>query len=453
MVPAAEVPQAGTMPPGDGGTSTVAPAPAPPPLPWIDPALGMTEDGVIPRVPRPPGIDHPERWRYVPPARTQGGNIFQRFLITSFIGPYAYYTPEVGFGVGVAVTDTDFRQEHRQENAAITAERSTLGQEQYTIDWQRYLGLTPLPNGGVFFEERSWVRLDAGYDRVLTRRFYGFGPDTPDANQTSYTDEASFAGVAWQQSLPRIGDDLVLQAGLQWQHHNLAHGHASGVPSTDAVYPALTQPVDGNDAGWVTVGAAWDTRDSQHNPYRGWVAGLTLDAAPLSTSGHAGGIVTARTSAVLPVAGIFHGPGYRWEEDPPTDVLAVGVLVAGTYGRLPFFDLPSLGGSDTLRAYIADRFTDRDAWSASAEYRCWVIPRGYYLTILHRRIGIERFGLAPFVDTGSVAPTPAGLVHARPHASVGLGFRAMVERASLFRADLAFWRHESAVTGGYGLSF
>ncbi len=447
---AASAPVAPTLAPPPPPVPQPHPGPAPSTLPPVDPELGWAKGGVIPRESRPSDIDHPERWRYLPPGRIVPGSMLDRFLITSFIGPYAYYTREVGFGAGVAITDIDFRAQHRREAASISAERSTLGEEQYSIDWSRDLGHIDLPNGGVFEEERSWVSLDAGYHRVLTRRFFGFGADTPSANETSYTDESSFAGASISRALPRLGDDLVVSAGLQWQYHNLAAGHASGVPSTTVAYSGLVAPVDGNSSGWVDLGVAYDTRDSPPNPYRGWNAGLSLAAAPWSSSAHAGGIVTANASAVMPVAGLFHGPGFDWEEDPPTDVLAIGGFVSASYGNLPYYDLPSLGGSDTLRAYIADRFSGRDAWSMEMEYRFWTVPRGIYIT---RHIGIERMGLAPFIDLGSVADTPARLLHSRLHETIGIGARAMVERAALFRADFGWWRDSSAFTGGYGLTF
>jgi len=431
--------------PGSAAAPQVAPAAAP-----FDPLKGITANGMIPEVLKPADLPDPERWRFIPAGRIPPGNFFERFLQTAFAGPFVYYDQEVGAGAGVSITDIDFRQQRRRELASINAATSTLGQTEFSIDWERFLAHRDLPDGGVLQEERSWERVDIGYNRVLTRSFYGFGPNTAKSDQTSFTDEEGYAGAQWQHSLPRAGDDTVLTLGGQWQHHNLATGHVTGAPSTDAVYPALVAGVDGNDSAWVTIGLAYDTRDSQHNPYHGWDVGLTLDAAPLSSSSHEGGILTARGSAVVPVGGIFHDHGQPHEEDPPTDVLAIGGFVQGSYGNLPFFDLPSLGGDDTLRAYVANRFTDHAAWHCSLEYRVWVLARGVRLT---RLIAIERLGVAPFVDVGSVAGNVGGLLHARPHESVGIGMRAMVERASLFRFDVGFWRDSSSFSGGYGLTF
>jgi hypothetical protein len=122
----------------------------------------------------------------------------------------------------------------------------------------------------------------------------------------------------------------------------------------------------------------------------------------------------------------------------------------GVDGDLPFWELPSLGGVDTLRGYIGGRFTDRAAWHLAGEYRFWVIPRGIRLT---DSIRIERFGLAPFAEIGSVADTFHGLAASARHESYGLSFRAELERTALFRFDVGFANEGVAFNLAYGLSF
>ncbi|MEI7925007.1 MAG: hypothetical protein WCI61_02280, partial [Chloroflexota bacterium] len=65
--------------------------------------------------------------------------------------------------------------------------------------------------------------------------------------------------------------------------------------------------------------------------------------------------------------------------NPWPRLLAFAAVVRSSWGDLPFPDLPSLGGSDTLRGYLADRFTGQAAWHASAEWRLWCLPRGVRL--------------------------------------------------------------------------
>src|SRR5262249_5462941 len=138
------------------------------------------------------------------------------------------------------------------------------------------------------------------------------------------------------------------------------------------------------------------------------------------------------------------------EENPPTDTIALGLQLATTVGDLPFYDLPSLGGSTTLRGYIANRFTDNSAWHAVAEYRFWVIPRGFRLT---RTIRVERVGLALFGEAGTVAPSLGDLPTAKIHTSYGFGIRISLERIALFRADLGFSDEGTNLSVGFGLSF
>jgi hypothetical protein len=416
----------------------------------FDPYRGMERNGLIPKVKLPDDVPNPDRWRYVPEGRLKPGNVLERFMVSSFASPIVYYEEAVGAGGGISLTDIDFREQRRREFLGLFAARSTLGQEGYSLVWQRWTEHRDLPAGGVIQEERSFMRLVGGYNRTLTRRFFGFGPDSPDSAETSYTDEIGFAEALWQTSLPRAGDDTVLDLGAQWQHHNLYKGHVPRRPSTEDDFPALVAHDDSHDALWLTGGLRWDTRDSQHNPYRGWTTGLTIDAAPLQSGGQSGALGTWRSSVVIPVPGLLHDGGSSDEENPPTDVLAIGGFLEWTMGDLPYYDLPSLGGPYTLRAYIADRFTDRAAWHASAEYRLWVIPRGFAVT---DSIRVERLGIAPFYELGTVAPSVSDLGNARVHQSYGVGLRAMLERTAVFRVDFGWAPDSFGFNVAYGTSF
>ena len=138
-----------------------------------------------------------------------------------------------------------------------------------------------------------------------------------------------------------------------------------------------------------------------------------------------GAVVSTYANVAFRVPPLFHGGGDTTEENPPTDVVALGAELDAAVGDLPFFDLPSLGGPNTLRGYIANRFTDRAAWHAVAEYRFWVIPRGFWLIPRDWKVGrairIERVGLALFGEAGTVAPSVEELPDARVHTSYGIG--------------------------------
>ena len=421
----------------------------------FDPFRGMDRDGRIPKVPLPADLEHPDRWRYVPEGRIKPGNMLQRFWVTSFVSPILYFEEDVGLGGGVAITDIDFRQQRRQEFGGLFLSTTTEGQERYSLVWQRWLNHRDLPGGGVITEERSYLRGGLGYDRSLTRRFYGFGSRTHEDDETSFTDEVGYAQLLTQLSVPDAGDDVIVQIGGRLEHRNLKHGYVSGVPSTGEVFPDLVAQGDSYDSAWVHGALRYDLRDSQENAYRGWMAELAVDAAPLQRGedvdgNQVGAIWSGVVTWTLPVPGIFHAGAVGDEEHPPTDTFALGVRGWATSGDLPFWALPSLGGSDTLRGYIGNRFTDRAAWHAAAEWRIWAIPRGWAMT---DSVRFERFGVAFFGELGSIAGRVSEFDDARLLYSYGVGLRTCLERTALFRADFGFADEGMAFTLSYGLSF
>lgn len=414
------------------------------------PFLGMDRNGRIPKVSLPADVPNPERWRYLPEGRIKPGTVLDRLMVTSFFAPYVFYDSDIGFGAGISLTDIDFRQQRRREFGGIFLSYTTEGQQRYSIIWQRWLYHRDLANGGVIIEERSFTRAWVEYEKTLTRRFFGIGPDTLRTDETSYTDELSRAQFMVQQSLPDAGDNVVYQARFKAEHHDLGPGKVSGWPTTDTGYPLLFAEGDDYSIVWLGASLRYDTRDSQHAPYQGWMVEAGADAAPVQSRGNHAVLYTVQGSLVQKVPGLFHRGGDAFEEHRPTDVLAFGAQAQWTQGDLPFWALPSLGGSKTLRGYIANRFTDNALWHASAEYRFWTLPRGFGLT---DTIRIERIGAALFYDVGTVADGLRSLTSAQTHNSYGISLRFSLERAALFRGDVGFSREGVNVSFGYGLSF
>jgi hypothetical protein len=426
--------------------------PEPEPPVGHDPWQGMDRDGRIPAVEKP--VKHPERWRYIPEGRIKPGNVFQRFLISSFIAPFIFRDTDVGFGGGIALTDIDFREQRRREFLGLFASHSAEGQQAYTLLWQRLLHHVDLPQGGVLQEERSRVRAGVSYSRTLTRRFFGFGDDTDEDDETSYTDEFAFAAVGMDVALPEAGDDLVLGIGVRGEWHNLAKGHVDDAGQTKDVFPHVFDDGDRDGLGWLDLELRWDTRDSEILPYRGFDVGARIQAAPVQSEGNAGSIFGVFGSKFFPLPGLFHSGGTgTTEEHPPTDSIALHLETETTAGDLPFYSLPSLGGAERARGFIEGRFRDRSLWAATAEYRFWVIPRGFALSPWTPTVRVERLGLALFYDVGSVEDEWWDLFHAEPKQSGGVGFRCTLERNAPFRVDVGFSDEGPQVTAGFGLSF
>jgi outer membrane protein assembly factor BamA len=402
------------------------------------------------RVAIPADLTNPDRWRYIPEGRIMPGNLLERFLVTSFATPLVYYESEVGFGGGLAITDIDFRNQRRQEFAGIRVGYTTEGQQSYAINWRRWLHQQDLPGGGVIQEERSFLQVSAGYEKSLTLRFFGLGPETTEDDETSFSDAEARLGARVHLSFPDPGGDWIVSTGARVERHNLGHGWVDSVPDTLDAHPVLFDDGDGYWGGWLSAGLRYDTRDSPHNPYDGWTAGVAAEAPLVQTGLGAGAVLSADASLVIAVPGLFHGGGEPGEENPPTDTVAVGGVLAGTAGDVPFWALPSLGGTDTLRGYIGHRWTDRAAWHAAAEYRFWWLPRGFAVT---DAIRFERFGAAFFYDIGTVAGSVPDLVDAKVHDSYGVSLRVSLERKAVFRFDVGFSDEGVSFSGAYGLSF
>jgi len=420
----------------------------------FDPWQGIEKNGRIPKIDKPEDLPNPERWRYIPEGRLKPGNVFQRFLVSSFVAPFLFRDTDVGFGGGIAITDLDFRQQRRREFAGLFLSYTTEGQQAYQFAWRRRLHHREVPGGGVLQEERSFIKTWGGYEKSLTRRFYGFGASTSESDETSYTDETAFGRLGFELALPDPGDDLVVGASVKGEWHSLSDGKVGNKPNTgDAdAFPVIFARGDDRKLGWLELELRYDTRDSQRMPYRGFALGATIDSALLQTDWDVGSVFAAYATQIVPVPPLLHGGGDPEEEHPPTDTLAFHLQTSTTAGDLPFYSLPTLGGRRTLRGFIEGRFRDRSMWHASAEYRFWVLTRGFRIPFT-QALRVERVGLAFFGDTGSVADDWPDIFSSRVWASGGVGLRITLERDAPFRVDVGFSSEGVEVSAGFGLAF
>jgi len=437
-------------PPADPGANPPAregAAPEP-----FDPFDGVDPDGRIPRIELPDDLPNPERWRYIPEGRLKPGNPIQRLFVSSFVAPFFFRDTDVGIGGGLAFTDIDFREQRRREFAGIFLSYTTEGQQNYSMVWRRWLHHRELPEGGVLQEERSRLHVFGGYSRTLTRRFFGFGAGSDEDDESSYSDEVFHLEGSVELALPELGGDWVARVGARGELHRLGSGSVSGEPDTERAYPGVFRRARNHDLGWLEAGLRWDTRDSQILPYDGWMLGAGVEGALLQTGGDVGMLWRLEGQRLIPLPGLLHSGGDPDEEHPPTDSLALGAHLVASAGELPFFAQPSLGGAFTHRGYIAGRFRDDAAGYAVVEWRFWVLPRGIPIPFT-RALRIERVGLAPFYEIGTVANDVPRLFSARARHSYGIGLRATLERLAPFRVDVGFSEEGVEVTARFGLSF
>ena len=443
------------MPPTEGNTE-------PPRLPEIqdpqgnaaqqtgDANEGIDEDGGIQRGQLPTGLNHPERWRFIPEGRLIEGTVGDRLWVSTFVFPIYAYSEDVGSVFGVNFSDLNFGGSRRKEFLNVIATVSTEGQRNFAAFWRSRPEHYEVDGGGVVFEENSAVSVGGGYNKTLTRRFFGLGADSPESAETSYSNERSAASFGFTSSFPQAGDDFVYDVNVIGEHRGLSSGHVTDIPSTDVAFPTLFADGDSYDMLTVKAAARYDTLDSPKNPYHGFSAGGEVDFKPVQSHNNVGVVAAINAEWAHEVPSPFHNGGRPGEENPPTDTVAIGGFVQSASGNLPFWSLPSLGGGKTQRGYIANRFTDRAAWHVATEYRFWPISRGVALSDTFR---IERMGAAIFYEAGTVARRLDRLGSATIKQSYGFSLRMTLERTALFRIDFGLSDEGAQTTLGFGLSF
>jgi hemolysin activation/secretion protein len=106
---------------------------------------------------------------------------------------------------------------------------------------------------------------------------------------------------------------------------------------------------------------------------------------------------------------------------------------------LPFWELPTLGGPDTLRSYNGGRFTNKYSILVNLEERIRVMKASLF--------GVSgEIQVAPFFDAGKVYDSADDLVGRGLlqsfHYSTGIGFRGVVPPSFVGRLDIGFGGRE-----------
>ena len=269
----------------------------------------------------------------------------------------------------------------------------------------------------------AWPRLSAGRLTVATQvsyqdfpqvSFFGIGRDAPQSARSNYRlRQAGAIASAAVHARPwlAIGGRVGYLRGPA-----IGPGSSSAYPSTTDRFdeesaPGLTSPVNfAHTEAFVEA----DTRDAPGRPTSGGFYRIGVsEYRDLADAGHGFSRVDLDATQYLP---LFHGNS------------TLGVRSRVTLSRaadgheIPFYLLPTLGGSNTLRGYSSYRFRDRNAALWSAEYR-WPMLR--------------MVDAAVFVDAGTVADDVRGLVHTRLASDYGFGLRAHSASRSFASVDVA----------------
>jgi len=302
-----------------------------------------------------------------------------------------------GFALGIRIFDDDFL--HRRIRFEMPLRYSTNNYQQFGT----MLGFSLLRDRKLFLDLATQYRSRPQED------FFGLGDGSFENDRTNYKLQDRNAGAVIGTE---IGGRARFDFGVRYTNTNVSGGEDDRFPSTEQKFPSLAGLARGSSLLRYGFSAMYTALDNPLDPKKGfrwrgrfyWVDSLNSDNFDFYDYGLvADGYVPLgrrRTLAVRLVA------DFRQERDA---------------GQIPFYLLPYLGGSRTMRGFREFRFYDANALLVNIEYR-------------HQVWKFVDFVL--FTDQGQVAREPGDFSFERFRTGYGAGLRVKSLRGVALRFDV-----------------
>jgi outer membrane protein assembly factor BamA len=275
------------------------------------------------------------------------------------------------------------------------------------------------------WNDRMFFLGHAEYDRDSTQRFWGFGNDSRESDETNYTGadfEATMTPGIW------ILPSVYLSYQMRFRYLEVQRGQVdrcegqSPCPYTLTRFPGLATSDQDEGFMWAHLLAlSYDSRDSLDLPTEGQLGRLYLEAADRQLGSSASFVkfgIEGRT--FIP---------FRAAAKNPVLALRAGLDYVSGSSDTPFWERSSLGGKRSLRGFGSDRFIDFNRSLVSAELRTRVYQRELFGT----HVELE---LAPFLETGQVFPDVTSSPVDDLHFVFGLGTRFLARPKVIAFVDL-----------------
>ncbi len=268
-----------------------------------------------------------------------------------------------------------------------------------------------------------YLRAEGYHDVDGSRRFFGLGPQTHEGDESGYTSKDSVVRVA---------------AGFNFFHYwRATFGERFRQMTTeeniipDVVDLATRFPTIPGLGTQNTVTSEfrllWDTRDLPITPSRGSSGELFVEKTSQATASDADYIRYG-----------LEGKRFFLWKNPKYVTVVHGIYEWANGSNIPFYELPSLGGRDTLRGYGDGRLVDRGRMVLNVEHRITFAS----LTMM----GIQsNFEFAPFFDIGSVFPTLPQVARQNFRPVYGSAFRVAVKPNVVGDVEVGIGKEGAAV--------
>jgi len=273
-----------------------------------------------------------------------------------------------------------------------------------------------------FWDDRGSVVARVRWQEALKLKLYRLGPDAPDSNVEWGETKTEGSGRIRLQVTPtmRIG------SGLGMEKYSTVGGRIdlADLPGL----PPVSLPPGLGTRPWYLHSfftLAHDSRTSPEYSLKGHLFEASIHSFnDLHDNQDPYRRFEAIADQLIPTGkkGTLEGSAQVW------------LSLADADRTVPFFLMPTLGGSSYLRAYPSYRFRDRHALLLRAEYR-WPI---------HKMID-----LAGLAEAGKVAPEVNGLKFSNMAESLAVGIRVHTKTSSLVDFDIAHGRDGFKFTIGF----
>ena len=321
-----------------------------------------------------------------------------------FYAAFRGFPPGSGIAAGLGYRQDFFGGRARFDGSALAAlSRGTVAQAR--VEWPHIAG------------DRVTLGAQVKHQNFTRINFFGVGPDSRKETHTVYAlRNVDYLGFATFRPQPWL--TIASQIGYS-QPVTIDRPRATNHPATTDLFSSDTAPAVLAQPAFVhgDVSADVETRNHPSRATSGGNYRVTVSA--FSDRDY----------------GVFNFRRYEGEASQYTSTFNGRGVIAlharmtasdtSTGHRVPFYLLPSLGGSRSLRGYNDYRFIDRHAVLVNAEYR-WRV---------HRAVDA-----AFFYDAGTVAPRLDDLAFSRLKTSYGLGIRIISNTETFLRLDIGHSR-------------
>jgi Omp85 superfamily domain len=277
------------------------------------------------------------------------------------------------------------------------------------------------------------------YDRSGVPRFYGIGNESPQSNETNYTNQQELFQIQAGRNLNHAWQLLYTGRFLDV---DVLPGTLSGVASIQTRFGRVLG-IGTNKQALNRLSLVYDTRDDLTIPTRG----MQLIAY--------GGVASRNGLVDDSMYSEVGGDGRAFWPLAPNSILAghVAIRYLPTAHAVPFWALSDIGGGQSvvggeqpLRGFGEGRFYDRDSFSSSVEYRRKVLSFDASTT----SIDVE---LTPFIDVGRVFARTSTNPLSDLHRVYGVGFRGIAKPFVVGYVDIGYGSEGVAAFTGLNYPF